>query len=131
MLVLSRGEGDSVSVPEVGLAIRVLRIQGSRIRLGIDAPDDVRVVRTELLEQACQRREANGDVHDMRERLDRARASLELAERFWQRGERDLAEAALRRMESAGEIDAGQVAEEPAGYSIAAPHAVQPFRVAA
>lgn len=130
MLVLTRGEGDSVSVPEVGLAIRVLKIQASRIRLGIEAPDELRVVRTELLEQASDQVPVACPADDLRDRLDRARATLELAEKFWRGGERELAEAALRRMESACEIDAGQVAEEPAGYGVAS-RAIQPYRVAA
>ncbi len=131
MLVLSRGEGDSVSVPEVGLAIRVLRIQGNRIRLGIDAPDDVRVVRTELLEQARQRREKNGESHDLRGQIGRANAALELAERHLDAGEHDLAETALRRVAGLFNFEASHIAEAPADYVIATPRAMQSFRVAA
>ncbi|MGQ9505008.1 MAG: carbon storage regulator [Thermogutta sp.] len=49
MLVLSRRENERVVLPSVNTSIQVVRITGSTVRLGIDAPDDVPVFREELL----------------------------------------------------------------------------------
>jgi carbon storage regulator len=50
MLILSRKAGDSVLI-DGGVRIVVLGIEGSSVRLGIDAPTDVRVLRGEILKQ--------------------------------------------------------------------------------
>jgi len=47
MLVLSRKTGQSVQVGE-GIVIKVLDLGGGRVRLGIEAPRDVAVLRAEL-----------------------------------------------------------------------------------
>jgi carbon storage regulator CsrA len=48
MLVLSRHVGEAVCVGP-GVVIRVIDARGNRVRLSIDAPQDVRIVRSELL----------------------------------------------------------------------------------
>ena len=47
MLVLSRKLGEKVVIGG-GITVTVLDVIGGRIRLGIDAPDDVRILRGEL-----------------------------------------------------------------------------------
>ena len=47
MLVLSRKQGEKVIIGN-GIAVTVLEVQGNRVRLGIEAPDDVRILREEL-----------------------------------------------------------------------------------
>ncbi len=49
MLVLSRRTSEHVQIGE-GITVRILKIEGDRVRLGIVAPAGVRVVRGELLE---------------------------------------------------------------------------------
>lgn len=51
MLVLSRRPGQKVVFPSLGLVIEVLRSRGSLTRLGIEAPEDVPVLRDELLSE--------------------------------------------------------------------------------
>lgn len=48
MLVLSRKPDQEIHVPEYGIKFRVLGIDGKRVRIGIDAPHDVRIIRNEL-----------------------------------------------------------------------------------
>jgi carbon storage regulator len=48
MLVLSRKVGEKVVVPEYGLTLTVLAVQGRRVRLGISAPADAAVHREEV-----------------------------------------------------------------------------------
>lgn len=50
MLVLSRKLNQSIHIGD-GISIRVVRIKGNSIQLGIDAPKEVHVVRSELLER--------------------------------------------------------------------------------
>lgn len=48
MLVLSRREAEKVLFPALGITVEVTRVQGKTVRLGIDAPDEIRIVRGEL-----------------------------------------------------------------------------------
>jgi carbon storage regulator len=47
MLILSRKPGEKVVIGD-GITITVLRIIGDRAQLGIEAPADVRILRSEL-----------------------------------------------------------------------------------
>lgn len=44
MLVLTRRSGESIAIGD-DIRIRVLRTNGSRVRIGIEAPADVRILR--------------------------------------------------------------------------------------
>ncbi len=48
MLVLSRKMGESIQIAD-NISVTVARVSGGRVRLSIDAPKSVRVVRKELL----------------------------------------------------------------------------------
>jgi carbon storage regulator len=50
MLVLSRREGQRIVIGD-GIEITVAEVQGSRVRIAISAPKDVRIVRGELLDE--------------------------------------------------------------------------------
>ena len=47
LLVLSRKVGEQLRIGD-GITVKVLKVCGNRIRLGIDAPDGVRIMRGEL-----------------------------------------------------------------------------------
>jgi len=49
MLVLSRKLNETIQIGDQ-ITLRVVQIRGNRVRLGIEAPADVRVIRSELLE---------------------------------------------------------------------------------
>lgn len=49
MLVLSRKQAESIQV-DGGITIKVLEVRGGRVRLGIDAPQSVRIRRSEVVE---------------------------------------------------------------------------------
>jgi len=52
MLVLTRQPGSSVTLPELGITFHVLEVRGfNQIRIGVTAPKNVNIVRTELLER--------------------------------------------------------------------------------
>ena len=48
MLVLSRKPGEQVVIGG-GITVTVVAVTGNGVRLGIDAPDQVRILRAELL----------------------------------------------------------------------------------
>lgn len=51
MLVLSRREGERIKLGD-SIVVTVVRMAGDRVRLGIEAPADVIVLRAELEERA-------------------------------------------------------------------------------
>ena len=48
MLVLSRKANQSITL-DCGVEISVVAVKGNRVKLGITAPDSVRILRSELL----------------------------------------------------------------------------------
>jgi carbon storage regulator len=50
MLVLSRKIGESISIGQ-DISIEIVAIEGERVRVGIQAPKEVRVFRKELLKE--------------------------------------------------------------------------------
>ena len=48
MLVLSRRPGEKVLFPDFNTAVQVVSVKGSTIRLGIEAPSEVKVLRAEI-----------------------------------------------------------------------------------
>ena len=52
MLVLSRKVGEQIVIGD-GIVVTVTRMSNNRVTLGIDAPDSVRVLRSELTELAA------------------------------------------------------------------------------
>ena len=47
MLVLSRKADESIDI-DGRIKVKILKIKGNRVRIGIEAPDDVAIVRSEL-----------------------------------------------------------------------------------
>ena len=48
MLVLSRRQNEEIVFPELGITVKVIRVKGNQVRLGVTAPEAVRVLRSEL-----------------------------------------------------------------------------------
>jgi carbon storage regulator CsrA len=51
MLVLSRGRNDKVVFPTLGISVEILRVAGNKVRLGIEAPQEIPVHRHEVSER--------------------------------------------------------------------------------
>jgi carbon storage regulator len=60
MLILTRREGESVRIGE-DVTVTVLRVKGSQVRIGVNAPKDVAVQREEIAER--MRAEGTGAVN--------------------------------------------------------------------
>ena len=85
MLVLSRRESDKILFPSLGISVEVLRIQGNKTRLGIEAPADVPILRHEIAGlkdiefsagEQTQAGQLRGLVYAIRSRLDAAATRL-------------------------------------------------------
>jgi carbon storage regulator len=58
ILVLARGCGERILVPQYGISLTVLGVRGQKVRIGVAAPSDVEVYREEVWERLSQ--EAHG-----------------------------------------------------------------------
>ena len=65
MLVLSRKIGESIQI-EGGIRVTVTEVRGGRVRLSIEAPSDVRVLRKEIADNLTKPPsiEISSDVDD-------------------------------------------------------------------
>jgi carbon storage regulator len=63
MLVLSRRENERIRLGD-SIVVTVVRLSGDRVRLGIDAPSDVLVLRDELQPQARKQSPTAGTRFD-------------------------------------------------------------------
>jgi carbon storage regulator CsrA len=100
MLVLSRGASEEIHFPKLGISVKVVRVEGKRVRLGIDAPRNIEVLRGELSTRDNHDHPAplSADAeHRLRNRLNAARLSLELATKQIENGMHDSAMDALSR----------------------------------
>jgi carbon storage regulator len=61
MLVLSRKEGDEILLPELDIVVRVLKVRGKTVSIGIEAPRGIRILRSELESRVYPERETAWD----------------------------------------------------------------------
>jgi carbon storage regulator CsrA len=64
MLVLSRGRNDKVVFPTLGISVEILRVAGNKVRLGIEAPQEVPVHRHEVSERIAANEGFAGGITD-------------------------------------------------------------------
>lgn len=93
MLVLSRRAKDSVVFPNLGISVHVIRVEGRTVKLGIDAPRDVPVLRHEIADQWNQwndypvGQKPKQLSHALRNRLNAATLGLNLLHRKMELGQ--------------------------------------------
>src|SRR6185436_9823830 len=108
MLVLSRGRNDKVVFPTLGISVEILRVAGNKVRLGIDAPQEIPVHRHEVSERIEAGGEQNQTLkfpkgksgpprldHEMRNRLNTAALGLHLLHRNIETGDLSDAESTI------------------------------------
>ena len=84
MLVLSRKTNQKVVFPNLGVTVAVIGVQGGRVKLGIDAPSDIQILRDELTNESVGKRAPNQkaiDRHAIRNRLNTVMLSLHVMQR--------------------------------------------------
>ena len=84
MLVLTRREKEKILLPDVGVTVELMAVTGNRARLGISAPDHIRILREEVAANEDALRQALGRgvvshefAHEMRNRLNSATLATE------------------------------------------------------
>jgi carbon storage regulator CsrA len=118
MLVLSRKENERVLFPHLGIAMQILRVGGGKVRLGIDAPDEVSIVRHEIasIEQLAEfserlKHSPGSDSHEARNRLHATLLGLSLVQELLARHRLDDAKTTLRQLLCKTEPIDGEPAE--------------------
>ncbi|HTN75656.1 MAG TPA: carbon storage regulator, partial [Pirellulaceae bacterium] len=105
MLVLSRRPNEKIVFPNLGISIEVLRVAGNLVKIGVDAPPEVRILREELVDD--QRAAAAPVVntpnlrtlrHALRNELNNFSLGLHLAQRHMELGEINEAEQTMANM---------------------------------
>jgi len=62
MLVLSRRLDEMICFPDLGITVRVVGIHGATVRLGIEAPREVKILRGELIDSSAPVAELAGPL---------------------------------------------------------------------
>jgi carbon storage regulator CsrA len=139
MLVLSRREHESVAFPNLGITVSVVRVAGKVVRLGIEAPKHVRILRHELahtvdeppLQPPVEPRGAPLDLtretrHAVRNRLNTASLGLQVLQMHLEQGSTDDSEALIFQLfNQLHEIDAlldDSQRRDGKGASVTQPH---------
>jgi len=111
MLVLSRKKNQTIRFPNLGISVEILRLSGNTVRVGVDAPHDVRVLRGELEEES---QDGGGEAkqqrktlrHELRNRLNSATLALHVLQKQLDAGRVEDAEATLTKaLESFAQLD--------------------------
>lgn len=84
MLVLSRKENQRIVFPNLGIEVEVLRIAGNVVRLGVEAPPQVRVMRSEIASHDDRQAVFASQTarHDLRNRLNCVTLTLALIQKL-------------------------------------------------
>jgi len=96
MLVLSRKSKEEFRFPQLGINVQVISVQGKKVRIGIDAPENVSIIRGELaaIEDNAGRMPML-NRHDFANRLNSIKLGLHLATRQYELGKNDDAKQSL------------------------------------
>jgi carbon storage regulator CsrA len=123
MLVLSRQPGETILFPTLGVTVHLLAAKGRTVRIGIEAPPDVKVLRQELqdTQEKPQRAQPASLTHWLRNRLNRIGLGLHLSQRQRQAGQDAQADASLDQALASLEALAGELKKPPAPATAARP----------
>ena len=103
MLVLSRGRNDKIVFPHLGITVEILNIASNKVRVGVDAPPSVTVLRHELMGEAGAGilPEASNPArklsHEIRNRLHAANLALHVSQKLLQANRQADAERTLQK----------------------------------
>lgn len=112
MLVLSRRPNERILFPNLGISVQVIRVAGKAVRLGIDAPPDIRVAREEILSSDDEEQDISPLMsrqwrHALRNRLNTASLGLQVLHRRLETGQIEDVEATIFKIfHELHEIDA-------------------------
>ena len=90
MLVLSRREKEKIVFPNLGITVELLRSKGKVAQLGIDAPQDVKVLREEVYQRQGGKDSepmARSTDHELRNQLNSLSLTLQVIQKRLARGD--------------------------------------------
>jgi carbon storage regulator CsrA len=110
MLVLSRRCQDSIHFPELDITIEILQVKGSTVRVGVDAPLEINVLRGELVGKehksiAKKILVSAEDEHKVRNSLNNLTIASGLAKKLLANGKTRLAASTLHNALAAMDVD--------------------------
>jgi CheY-like chemotaxis protein/sRNA-binding carbon storage regulator CsrA len=93
----------------LGIAVEILRVSGNTVRVGVEAPQDVRVLRGELMDEKVEaelRESERKQRHAFRNRMHTASLALHLLQKQLEAGHSKAADATLAQvLEAFSELD--------------------------
>jgi carbon storage regulator CsrA len=101
MLILARRRNEKIVFPHLGVTVEILNIAGNSVRIGVQAPPDIKVLRQEVIDRGGECPEppvtAGGQrlTLAMRSRLHTVGLALQLAQQELTGGQSDQAERSL------------------------------------
>lgn len=117
MLVLSRRPNQKILFPELGVSVEVCSVAKNAVRLGIDAPPAISIVREELVQdwQPAPAAPARPSRHRVLNRLHTAGLGMHLAQKQLQAGLVAQAQASLQQaLREHSELEKELASEKPA-----------------
>ena len=98
MLVLSRRVEDSLVFPDLGITVEVLNMKGKSVRLGVDAPVEIKVLRGELFDSDHEFQLSGSSEHEIRNQLNSLTVAAALAKKLIEKGNIDRAAKTLQQV---------------------------------
>ena len=100
MLVLSRRAEEKIIFPQSGITVHVLGVRGNVVRIGVEAPPEIKVLREELAGTQAPPPAAKQPAasHALRNRLNKISLLTNLLERQTAAGRAEEAAATLRKL---------------------------------
>ena len=103
MLVLSRRVTDVIRFPELDITIEILQLSNSKVRVGVDAPIEIKVLRGELSEDdipSLTRKVliSAEDEHHQRNKLNQLTLAAGLARKLLEKGKYQMAASTLHNV---------------------------------
>lgn len=111
MLVLSRKQSQRIVFPHLHIAVEVVRVSGKVVRLGVDAPEHVKVLREEVVEPADYEKTHRDPrdrelIHELRNQLHTANLYLHvLSKQLEQRKHSDAAVTIEEALQKFADLD--------------------------
>ncbi|TWT57835.1 Transcriptional regulatory protein ZraR [Thalassoglobus neptunius] len=105
MLVLSRRVDLEIVFPNTGISLKLLQVRGQVIKIGIQAPDDVRILRKEVCSDEQLIELAGGTLtavskHQVRNRLNAVNLGIHLFQKQIEAGLTQAAQATFHRLKT-------------------------------
>ena len=135
MLVLTRRSKEQISFPQVGITIHFIRVHAGQVKIGVEAPRDVSIVRNEVDDGGATAELVRKQLlrlprhvrHDIRNELQEISIGLYLYKELIDAGlEKEANETFAALQDALKRLDANDVLQRPDRPTTAAPTSMTP-----